>query len=69
MDDKDNVTYKQWVKTEYIMSLITKQDTYSFKATAHASYLKYSEENQNISDVVIVLHFSENYSFIVQDAV
>ncbi|KAJ8891573.1 hypothetical protein PR048_004101 [Dryococelus australis] len=27
IEDEDNVTYKWWVKTEYIMSLITKQDT------------------------------------------
>ncbi|KAJ8886975.1 hypothetical protein PR048_013189 [Dryococelus australis] len=86
MDNKDNLTYIQWVKTEYIMSLITKQDTVtdfiysyceqvdrltvdSFTATAQASYLKYCKENLNISEVVIVLDFSENYTFIVQNTV
>ena len=84
-DLDDIVKYKQWVqtdKTTLIDTSATIEDFVSlacgvfdklrdhhFIAKAQSSYLTRLKESLSPNQVIILLDFAENYSFIVQDAV
>ena len=84
IDDEDELTFKQWTNTdgtrlitrqelaydvlEEIVSQISGLTNHSFIAKAQASYLSKQKEFVNKGTAIILLDFSENYSFLVQDA-
>ena len=84
-DLAENIFYKQWVSTdcttlvnhystveEFIAKIV--DDVYEvcphhFIAKAQANHLKMARENVSENELIILLDFAENYSFVVQDAV
>ena len=84
-DEVDNVTFKQWVTTdrstlvdqtmtrgeygELLVEKINKLSVHHFIAKNQRAYLKKIKENLALDEVLILLDFAENYSFIVQDAI
>ena len=84
IDEEDELTFKQWTNTdgtrlitrqelaydilEEIVSQISSLTNHSFIAKAQASYLSKQKESLNKGTAIVLLDFSENYSFLVQDA-
>ena len=84
IDEEDELTFKQWTNTdgtrlitrqesaygilEEIVSQISTLTNHSFIAKAQASYLSKQKESLIKGTVIVLLDFSENYSFVVQDA-
>ena len=84
-DLAENIFYKQWISTdrttfvnhystveEFIAKIV--DDVYEvcphhFIAKAQANHLKMTKENLSENELIILLDFAENYSFVVQDAV
>ena len=85
IDDSDEVNYKQWVHTdrtmletitstvgEFLDKLGDNFDqlrTHHYIARAQSAFLKCIKESITCNDLVILLDYAENYSFVVQDAV
>lgn len=81
----DTITYKQWTSTdrstletliksieEFVDSLIESLEkllSHSFTAKQQSQYLNHLKETIAIGVFITLLDFSENFSFIVQDAV
>ncbi len=85
MDDDDIIQYKQWTHTDrtelitvsqevrsYVDVLVQKVDTVSthhFIAKQQAAYLKRMKQQLKENEMIVLLDFAQNYSFIVQDAI
>jgi hypothetical protein len=83
--DDSTIEYKLWVETdratlttvaqqcgEVIENLVSKMPeitSYHYTARQQARYLKESKENLLSEQCIILADFSENYSFILQDAI
>ncbi len=81
----DEITFKQWQKVDRCtMETITVSSLaftdklgeqlhdivpHSFIAKQQADYLKYRKSNAATDECLVICDFSENYSFVVQDAV
>lgn len=81
----DTITYKQWTSTdrstletiiksieEFVDTLIESLEkllSHSFTAKQQSQYLNHLKETITIGVFITLLDFSENFSFIVQDAV
>lgn len=84
-DPDDIIMFKQWVHTdrdtldtkrlttedfiEDLSSKIWNLSVHQYIAKHQSQHLRTTKENLCIGDIVIMMDFSENYSFIVQDAV
>ena len=84
-EDEDEITYKLWVRTDrselvsktasisqYVEIICQKMDeliTHHFIAKEQAKFLEKEKENIPIEVVIVHVDFSQNYSFIIQDAV
>jgi hypothetical protein len=85
LKDMDDIIYKQWVTvdrcnliekaetiTDYISSLSTKVTNltrHHYISIAQSKFLKDLKDNLKENEIIILLDFSENYSFIIQDEV
>ena len=83
-DDDDKINYKQWVATNRTTLACIQSTVDEFIQTAtemiydlchhhfikdwQASYLRDSKENLDNKTCIILMDFTENYSFIIQDA-
>ena len=83
--DDLEITFNQWSSTDraelikqttslsdFIELLSEKLDKitfHSFIAKAQGSYLKQQIENLGENDVIVLVHFAENYKFLVQDEI
>lgn len=83
-DDRETINFSQWTKTdrstlenlslpvdEFINKLsndIRDLTKHHFIAKKQSSYLKYLKDNIDDSQCIVIGDFSENYSFVVQDA-
>lgn len=84
-DPEDLLVFKQWIHTDrdtldtkqlsiedYITELSSKVwslSTHHYIAKQQSQYLKTLKENLPYNELVILMDFAENYSFVVQDAV
>lgn len=84
-DESDTILYKQWVQTdrktiiqaeasvadfcEVLLDKIDKLATHHYIAKSQTKYLRSLKENLPSKNVIILLDFSENFSFLVQDSV
>ena len=84
-DLDDLLTVKQWMHTDrtklmdlqisvsdYIQLICEKVDVlwqHHFIAKSQSAYLNECKSNLKTDEIIILLDFSENYSFLVQDAV
>lgn len=84
-DPDELIQYKQWIHTdrdtlethqkaaedfiEELTSKIYGLTSHHFISKHQSSYLKQLKENLKNSDIIILMDFAENYSFVVQDAV
>lgn len=82
-DPYDEITFSSWVSTdrtqqvqftvtfkEYLDILLEKLEVlipHSFITKSQAQYLKYLKSNLDQNTAIILLDFSENYSFVIQD--
>ena len=81
IDGDENIFFKQWVTTleEHVLplseiteKLITEIEvltTHHYIAKNQSAFLNYLKQNLELHEAIIILDFSENYSFVVQDAV
>ena len=85
VSDKEEFKYKQWVSvdrcslvetieqtSEFIQSLsekIVKLTRHHYIAKSQSSFLNNLKKNLNTNEAILLLDFSENYSFIIQDEV
>jgi len=85
LDEDDMITFSQWTHTDrttiiprqesvtdYIALLCDQLDkltTHHYIAKAQAAYLTKTKESLSDDTVVILMDFSENYSFTVQDSI
>ena len=83
-DEVDEIKYKQWVTTDrttltehslsrsdYIETLVEKVNKLSihhYIAKHQSSHLQQLKDNLKSNEIIILLDFAENYSFVVQDA-
>ena len=83
-DDRDQILYKQWVSTdrstlethcapaeEFVEIFCEKLEllrTHSFIASEQAAVYKECKTTLQLGELLVNLDFSENYSFILQDA-
>ena len=69
-DLAENIFYKQWISTDRT-TLVNHYSTVELQniAKAQANHLKMAKENLSENELIILLDFAENYSFVVQDAV
>lgn len=81
---RDSITYSKWTSTdrsnlechissieefsELLSDLIVKLTKHHYIAKAQSTYLKLLKEKINHGEVIIIGDFSENYTFVVQDA-
>ncbi len=63
------ITKSAWEFTETFCDNISKLLPHHFIAEQQSNYLKYCKEHLNSGECIIICDFSENYSFVVQDAV
>lgn len=84
LDERDNISYLQWISTdrstlttivsstdEFIATLSSKilsLTRHHYISKSQSEYLKYCKQNLDNTEVLILGDFSENYSFVVQDA-
>ena len=83
-DLAENIFYRQWISTdrttlvnhystveEFIAKIVDVYEIcpHHFIAKAQANPLKMAKENLSENELIILLDFARNYSFIVQDAV
>lgn len=82
-DPDDEVTYSAWISTdrthqvqytvtfeEYLETLIISLESlipHSFITKAQAKYLKEYKENLKSNQAIVLLDFSENYSYVIQN--
>lgn len=83
-DEDDTITYKQWLTTDrctleskvldrdqFIDTLVKNVETlipHHYISKAQSAYLTTLKENLSDGEVVALLDFAENYTFLVQDA-
>lgn len=83
-DPDDIIEFKQWIHTdrdtldtkqlpmedfiEELASKISNLSSHHYIAKHQSCYLKSLKENLTVGELVILMDFAENYSFIVQDA-
>lgn len=84
-DEIEEITIKQWINTDRcsletltktvdvfiseFVSDITKLVTHDFIARKQQKHLKDLKRDLKINEAVVICDFSENFSFVVQDAV
>ena len=84
MDPEENIQFKQWLHTdrdslitkilnveEFITELASKVMalcSHHYISNHQSAYLKHLKENLKEGEVIILLDFAENYSFLIQDA-
>ena len=84
-ESDETITFKQWIKVDretleslqlpvedFIDELISKVSVLSkhhFIAKNQNNYLRLLKNELNSNELIILMDFSENYSFVVQDAV
>ena len=84
-DPEDEISYSSWVSTdrtqqvkftvsleEYVETLINSLETlipHSFISKSQSGYLKIMKENIDCSKAIVLLDFSENYSYVIQNEV
>lgn len=82
-DPNNEVTYSSWISTdrtqqvqftvtleEYLEILVTSLEKlipHSYVTKSQAKYLKYIKSKLNESEAIILIDFSENYSFVLQN--
>lgn len=82
-DPDEEVTYSSWVstdRTQQVQSTVTLEEyldvlierlekliPHSFITKAQARYLKELKSNMNADEAVVLVDFSENYSFVIQN--
>lgn len=81
----ENITYNQWTSTDrsHLETIIQSTDDFidsfierlpillrhNFVADQQKTYLRELKNNIKFGDVIVIMDFSENYSFVVQDKV
>ena len=84
-DPEDEVTYSEWVstnRTEQIQRTVTLEEylnileksleklmPHSFIAKAQSRFLKEKKENLDETEAIVILDFSQNFEFVIQDEV
>jgi len=79
----ENLTYQQWVSTDKtsvtlhtataeefaqgLAAAVNKLKRHSYIAKAQSYHLKQHKENLKPNEAIVLLDFSENYSFVIQD--
>ena len=84
LEERDSINYSQWVSTDRSNLIITETNTddfidllgekiydlsrHHFIAKAQSKYLKDLKNKLPHNEIIALVDFSENYSFVVQDA-
>ena len=85
VDPEEIVEFQQWVQTDrtslesklmlvgdflsHLVSKVYDISVHHFVSKHQAQYLRTCKENLKTGDIVVLMDFAENYSFVVQDAV